>query len=288
MKPIRHCFFAFLLLSLLVAPLRGGYCDFGPFQGLILSSFAGSILGYFLLWYFLSKKNDVRVLIAALAGMFICTLPMHIFRFHETAISFLEACIHFLAICGAFVSFRYFKKKGRAAFTALLFCGLCWLSLPGYHMYIYYLNFGTFTGKLKAREMSDIYRLQTEAGDTIRLSDWHGKYVLLDFWSRYCGLCWKAFPKVQSLYEAHKESPDVLVAGVFLPYKQDDWESVKDRFHETCSFPVYHATQNDTLLKALSIQYVPTYVVLDKEGKLRYKGDFEGAKKFLEGLKRNE
>jgi len=37
-------------------------------------------------------------------------------------------------------------------------------------------------------------------GDGLKLSDYRGKYVLLDFWSTSCGPCLKDLPEMRRLY----------------------------------------------------------------------------------------
>ena len=64
-------------------------------------------------------------------------------------------------------------------------------------------------------------------GKTIRLSDYvgRGKYVLVDFWASWCGLCRQEIPNLIALYEKYKDK-EFLVIGVAA---QDNPEaSLKD------------------------------------------------------------
>lgn len=285
MVKLRYCFGAFLLLSLIVVPMRGGYWDLGPFEGFCMSSFAGAIISYFLLWYFLSKRNEIKILLVAMAGMFLFTLPLHIFSFESTRVSLLEFFIHLIALCCSFIVYRYSKKEWRYAITVFLLAGFYWISVPGYHFWIHYLNHDTFTGRIEERKVTDTYVLQTLDGDTFCLTDWKGKRVLLDIWSKNCGICWKALPRMQSLYEQYNNSSDVVIATAFAPYEKNEWESVKDEVQKTYSFPVYLIDPKGAIFQDLKIDAFPVYVVLNEKSELIYRGNLDGAEKLLKSLK---
>ncbi|HEY2511105.1 MAG TPA: TlpA disulfide reductase family protein, partial [Polyangiaceae bacterium] len=53
------------------------------------------------------------------------------------------------------------------------------------------------------------------AGKTFRLSDQHGKVVLLDFWSTFCEPCKAEFPHLRALYEGGR-ARGLLVVGVAM------------------------------------------------------------------------
>lgn len=59
------------------------------------------------------------------------------------------------------------------------------------------------------------FALTTIDGDSIRLSDYRGKVVLLDFWATWCGPCRMEMPYVKSAYERyHKRGLEII--GVSL------------------------------------------------------------------------
>ncbi|MCB0854614.1 MAG: TlpA family protein disulfide reductase, partial [Bacteroidetes bacterium] len=47
--------------------------------------------------------------------------------------------------------------------------------------------------------------LPNPEGDTLRLSDFRGKIVLIDFWASWCGPCRRENPHVKKLYEKYKD-----------------------------------------------------------------------------------
>jgi cytochrome c biogenesis protein CcmG/thiol:disulfide interchange protein DsbE len=51
-------------------------------------------------------------------------------------------------------------------------------------------------------------------GRTVRLSDFRGRAVVIDFWATWCPPCVFQVPELNSLWEAHRSSGDVAVIGV--------------------------------------------------------------------------
>ena len=49
-------------------------------------------------------------------------------------------------------------------------------------------------------------------GNIHHLSDYKGKYIILDFWSQYCGPCLDAFPLLKEIAEKYKEKSDICNA----------------------------------------------------------------------------
>ena len=69
----------------------------------------------------------------------------------------------------------------------------------------------------------DLYDLQ---GKVHHLSEFRGKYILLDFWSRGCGPCIQSQPELKEISELHKDSLEVVSLSIET---EKGWRaSVKD------------------------------------------------------------
>ena len=101
-------------------------------------------------------------------------------------------------------------------------------------------------------------------GKMVSLSDFRGKWVVLDFWGSWCGWCVKGFP---ALKEAYKEYGDRLaVIGIDCNESEEDWrEGVKK--HELPWINVYNGNDR-SLYEAYNITGFPTKAIINPEGKL--------------------
>src|SRR5579872_680151 len=76
----------------------------------------------------------------------------------------------------------------------------------------------------KDRKKAPDFALKDANGQTVRLSDYHGKVVLLDFWATWCGPCKIEIPWFQE-FERQNKDKGFAVIGVAMD--DDGWDAVK-------------------------------------------------------------
>lgn len=104
-------------------------------------------------------------------------------------------------------------------------------------------------------------------GKPVKLSDYRGKYVLLDFWASWCGPCRAENPNVLDNYEKyHTKGLEIL--AVSLDDKKEAWlKAIKDDGLEWAHVSDLKGWKNE-VAKEYNIRAVPSNFLLDKDGKI--------------------
>ena len=100
------------------------------------------------------------------------------------------------------------------------------------------------------------------AGKKLTLSDFKGKWVLINFWATWCPPCLKEIPDLVSLYESRK---DVMIIGIAMDYR-DPKTVLKYVKSMSISYPT---VLGDKKIAAQigPVSMLPTTYVFDPEGK---------------------
>ena len=69
-------------------------------------------------------------------------------------------------------------------------------------------------------EASKSFVMKDLAGKEQRLSDYQGKWVLVNYWATWCPSCLDEMPDFIDLYEKHK-AKDLVVLGIAVDYKSE-------------------------------------------------------------------
>ncbi len=112
-----------------------------------------------------------------------------------------------------------------------------------------------------ARSVSD-----GENAGPLDLSQYAGKVVYIDFWASWCGPCQESFPFMNKLKASYPEK-DFVIVLVNVDRKQ----SKADRFLSRIPAPV--PTLYDPkgkIARQFDIKAMPTSVLIDRKGRIRY------------------
>lgn len=124
----------------------------------------------------------------------------------------------------------------------------------------------------------DGYAKDLDTHDDVHLNElFKDKYVFIDFWGSWCAPCIKSIPKLKGMYDKLKDRDDILMIGIaaentndteklkkLIEDKQIDWLNV-------WATPEERRLQSSFFTK-LKINSYPSYILLDKSGKISYRG----------------
>lgn len=112
------------------------------------------------------------------------------------------------------------------------------------------------------------FALKNMEGKEVKLSDYKGKVVILDFWATWCGPCKASFPKMQELVTKYQGKDVTFLFVNTFENKTEDvvLKNVTDYITEKkYSFNVVFDSKNEVATN-YKVQGIPTRVLIAKNG----------------------
>jgi len=107
------------------------------------------------------------------------------------------------------------------------------------------------------------FSLKSVDGKTVKLSDYKGKVVIIDFWATWCGPCRRGIPDLVSIQKEFKN--ELVIIGISL----DAEKTIKDvpGFVKSydINYPIVYGDEKVVMAYG-GIQSIPTAFVIDKKG----------------------
>ena len=198
---------------------------------------------------------------------------------HVYPIVFISIISTFLGLGFKLWYLKYLKKK-LVIVLALLY--LLLFIVGGYIFMSNWLHY-VFNKKydIQTEKLSDI-KIWDFSDNEIKLDEIENKVIVLDFWSIYCGECFRKFPDLEKI-KKYYQNQDVVFYAVFIPW-HFVYEKIVDlenrlKWIEEQNF-TFNVVKTDTLTaNNLGITGVPHIIVFDKNKETVLVGGFWGKEK---------
>ena len=155
--------------------------------------------------------------------------------------------------------------------AAAIVTTLCLLSLP--------------VVAVELQESAPDFTLKSLGGDNLRLEEYRGKVVLINFWASWCGPCRQEMPILDRIRQRY-QGAGFEVLGVNVEGKDPKARKVAERLG--VSFPLLF-DESQQVSANYDLQGMPFSVLIDRDGQIQYihKGYKPGDEKnYIDRLKK--
>ncbi|MDH5573024.1 MAG: TlpA family protein disulfide reductase [Gammaproteobacteria bacterium] len=118
---------------------------------------------------------------------------------------------------------------------------------------------------LEMNKSADNFTLKSRSGKNIKLSEYQGQVVLINFWASWCGPCRAEMPVLEELYKRY-QSKGFVVLGVNVDDNQTKAQDLLKKI--PVSFPVLFDTDKN-LTEKYQVDAMPSTFMVDRDGVLR-------------------
>ncbi len=119
---------------------------------------------------------------------------------------------------------------------------------------------------VKVSEAAPDFTLKTLAGSNLRLEEYRGQVVLINFWASWCGPCRQEMPILDRLHQRYEDT-GFAVWGINVEGEAEPAQKLVDKTKVT--FPVL-IDAGQAVSELYELEAMPSTVVVDRDGRVRY------------------
>ena len=110
------------------------------------------------------------------------------------------------------------------------------------------------------------FTLNSNSGQNLRLSEYRGEVVMINFWASWCGPCRQEMPLLDELYTQYQPM-GFTILGVNVEEDSSKAEALLNEI--PVNFPVLFDTQSK-VSKLYDVVAMPSTILVDRDGNIRY------------------
>lgn len=238
-------------------------------NGQVMQFFISGLI-YFYFSKFMKNKSDLNRIIL----YFLIVSPFALSYGIDTIVNKISNGypIFINVLISGFLGIVFSKsKKNNYLFFTYSTVGAFFL-MPNYLSYVHEHNTSI------PKDAKYLKLLTIPDSSSIRIDKIKGKVIVLSFWHSRCAECFEEFKCLDALYKKFKSEDGVIIKAVNLPIKGDSSTGIKKIIDkqitsEKYSFPLAFSSEDfEKIASRFEFSAVPTIIVIDKKGNIRYKG----------------
>ncbi|WP_019414667.1 thiol-disulfide oxidoreductase ResA [Paenisporosarcina sp. TG20] len=152
--------------------------------------------------------------------------------------------------------------EGKSIVKTIILVGLALVIV--YVLYTNLLDIKSSGTAVATGDQAPDFQLTTLEGETVKLSDYRGQGVFLNFWATYCPPCKKEMPFMQSQYEVFKEK-GVTILAIDVGEPKPVVESFVSEYGLT--FPILLDPHHEAV-DSYGVVAIPVSFLIDGNGKV--------------------
>lgn len=109
------------------------------------------------------------------------------------------------------------------------------------------------------------FALRSAAGPNLRLSEFRGQVVMVNFWATWCGPCRQEMPKLEEIFSRYEQAGFTLL-GVNID--EDSARALRLAADLGVTFPLL-LDDEQSVSRLYDVQGMPMTVLVDRDGRVR-------------------